>query len=177
MRYLKAAAQDICGNGQADTVILQFYQQQAGCPDELIHEVVALDMTGDRKIDVQWAVKDQPDALDLDKRILMAFADSFLSLNWFNPAGRSQRRLNLYVDHLGKTGRPNAVKLDFHEQTALGCKASLIYKAAAYDGDGDGVLESFTNSDVDRNAVADKADKELIRSLCTTFLTFAWYEV
>lgn len=28
----------------------------------------------------------------------------------------------------------------------------------------------------DRNGVADKADKELIRSLCKAFLTLAWYE-
>ena len=177
MRYLRATAQDVCGNGQPDTVILHFYQQQAGCPDVLIHEIIGLDMTADRKVDVQWAGEHQPDALDLDKRTLAAFANGFLALNWFNPTCHSGRSLVMYVDHLGRTGLPNAVKLDFHEQGATGRESSLIYKAAAYDGDSDGVLESFTNSDVDRNGVADKADKELIRALCTAFLAFKWYDL
>lgn len=55
MRYLKATAQDLCGNGHADTVILHFYQQQPDGPDELIHETVGLDMTVDGKVDVQLA--------------------------------------------------------------------------------------------------------------------------
>lgn len=177
MRYLKASAQDMCGNGQADTVSLHFYEQRAGCPDELIHEVVALDMTADSNVDVQWVEEALPDAPGLDKRMLAAFANSFLMLNWFNRAGCSQRHLIIYVDHLGKTGQPNAVKLDFHERMASGGKASLMYKAAAYDGDGDGVLESFTNSDINRNGVADKADKELIRSLCAAFLGLHWHDL
>ncbi|NWA40131.1 hypothetical protein HX871_08420 [Pseudomonas reactans] len=177
MRYLKATAQDLCGNGRADTVILHFYQQQPAAPDALIYETVGLDMTVDGKVDLQLAGERQPDSLDFDKRLLASFADSFLKLNWFNPARQWQRTLILYVDHFGKTGKPNAIKLDFHEPAASGGAVPLIYKVAAYDGDSDGVLESFTNSDVDRNGVADKADKELIRSLCTNFLALNWYEV
>lgn len=172
MRYLKATAQDLCGNGRADTVILHFYQQHPDGPDELVHEIVGLDMTADGQVDVQWAGEQASHALDLDKHALAAFADSFLKLNWFNPAGRWHRALTVYVDHFGRTGQPNAIKLDFHAHAGA---CSLLYKAAAYDGDSDGVLESFTNSDVDRNGVADKADKELIRALCTSFLSLAWY--
>ncbi|MDR9874592.1 hypothetical protein RJC98_05345 [Pseudomonas allii] len=177
MRYLKATARDMCGNGQPDTVILHFYQHQAGCPDVLMHEMIALDMTADSKVDVQWAGHNEPDTLDLDKRTLAAFANSFLALNWFNPACHLRRSLTLYVDHLGKTGRPNAVKLEFHERTAKGHVTSLMFKAASYDGDSDGVLESFTNSDIDRDGVADKADKELIRSICTAFLALNWHDL
>lgn len=177
MRYLKVTAQDMSGNGRADTVILHFYQQQAGCPDELIHEIFAVDMSADGKVDLQWAGELSPVTRPcrLEKQSTDTFANSFLKLNWFNKRSHWQRTLTLYVDHYGKTGRPNAVKLDFHEHAAPGCKASLICKAAAYDGDSDGVLESFTNSDVDHDGVADKADKELIRSLCTAFLAFEWY--
>lgn len=176
MRYLKATAQGKDCRGHADTVILQFYQHHAGCPDEMTYEVVGVDATADGKVDDLRSGHADPEALDLDKHQLEAFAASFLKLNWFNAGSHLQRTLTLYVDHFGKTGRPNAVKLDFHEHAKAGGKASLVYKAAAYDGDSDGVLESFTNSDVDRNGVADKADKELIRSLCTAFLALAWYE-
>ncbi|MBV4453252.1 MULTISPECIES: hypothetical protein [Pseudomonas] len=177
MRYLKATAQDLCGNGHADTVILHFYQQQPDGPDELIHETVGLDMTVDGKVDVQLAGERRSGAPELDKHLLASFADSFLKLNWFNPARQWQRTLIMYVDHFGKQGLPNAIKLDFHEPAAPGGNTPLIYKVAAYDGDSDGVLESFTNSDVDRNGVADTADKELVRSLCTTFLALSWHEV
>ncbi|WP_395610130.1 hypothetical protein [Pseudomonas sp. B22129] len=180
MRYLKATAQGRSCHGRADTVTLQFFQHHADCPDEMIHAFISEDTTADGEVDFLRPGDLDPDAHleapDLDKRQLGAFANSFLKLNWFNSAVHSQRSLVLYVDHFGKTGRPNAVKLDFFESSAPGGKASLIYKAAAYDGDRDGVLESFTNSDVDRNGVANSTDKELIRSLCTAFLALAWYE-
>ncbi|WP_371262191.1 hypothetical protein [Pseudomonas sp. CHM02] len=177
MRYLKVTAQDMSGNGQADTVILHFYQQRAGCPDELVHEIFAVDMSADGNVDLQWADDLNPVTRPrmLEKHQVDTFADSFLKLNWFNKRSHWQRTLTLYVEHFGKTGRPNAIKLDFHERTASEFKGSLVYKAAAYDGDSDGVLESFTNSDVDRNGIADNADKALIRTLCTTFLAFEWY--
>lgn len=177
MRYLKVTAQDMSGNGRADTVILHFYKQQAGCPDELIHEIFAVDMSADGRVDLQWADDLNPVTRPcrLEKQRVDTFADCFLKLNWFNRRSHWQRTLTLYVDHYAKTGTPNAVKLEFQERTAPQCKGSLIYKAAAYDGDGDGVLESFTNSDIDRDGIADKADKELIRTLCTTFLGFEWY--
>lgn len=176
MRYLKATAQSKDCKGPADTVILQFYQHHADCPDEMTHEFIGVGTTADGKIDDLRLGAVEAEALDLDKRQLEAFANSFLKLNWFNAGSHRQRALTFYVDHYARSGQPNAVKLDFHESKAAGGKASLVYKAAAYDGDSDGVLESFTNSDVDGNGVADKADKELIRSLCTAFLALAWHE-
>ena len=52
----------------------------------------------------------------------------------------------------------------------------LVYRAAGYDADGNGVLESFSANDVDRNGVADKDDKALIRSMCNHYLAFKWYD-
>lgn len=177
MRYLKATAQGKDCKGSADTVILQFYQHHSDCPDELMHEVIAV-VTGADGAHVELRLGDvAPDALDMDKHQLETFALGFLKLNWFNTANHRQRTLNLYADHFGKTGRPNALKLDFHESTVTGGKASLVYTAAAYDADSDGVLESFTNGDIDRNGVADHADKELIRALCTAFLKLAWFDL
>ncbi|WP_252959588.1 hypothetical protein [Pseudomonas simiae] len=178
MRYLKANAQDMSGNGRADTVILHFYEHQVGCPDELVHEIFAVDMSADGRVDLHWAEDLNPASRPrmLDTERVDSFADSFLKLGWFNQRSHWQRTLTMYVDHFGKTGMPNAIKLDFHERTTSGCTSSLVYQAAAYDGDSDGVLESFTNSDIDRNGIANTADKELIRSLCTAFLAFGWFK-
>ena len=51
----------------------------------------------------------------------------------------------------------------------------LAYQASAYDGYGNGELEWFSHTDMDKNSVLDQVDKELIRSLCSSFLAFAWY--
>lgn len=177
MRYLKASAQGKDCKGPADTVILQFYQHHSDCPDELMYEVIGVFTGTDDKL-VELRLGDvAPDALDMDKHQLETFATVFLKLNWFNAANHRQRALTLYADYFGKTGQPNALKLDFHESMVAGGKSSLVYTAAAYDADSDGVLESFTNSDVDRNGVADNADKELIRTLCTAFLKLGWFDL
>jgi hypothetical protein len=178
MRYLKAIAQDRSGNCRADTVILHFYENREGRPDELSHEALAVDMNADGVIDMQCAgdINRDGQCNIRDKQLLKEFANIFLKLNWFNQGESAQRSLSVYVDHYGKTSSPNAVKLEFHDVLGAIRKQSLAYSAAAYDADGNGVPESFTNSDVDRNGVADKADKEWVRALATSFLAMLWYE-
>ncbi|NWA66035.1 hypothetical protein HX868_08860 [Pseudomonas reactans] len=165
------------GNGRADTVILHFYQQVAGCPDELVHEIFAVDMSADRKVDLQWAEDLNPASRPrmLEKHRVDTFADSFLKLNWFNKRSHWQRTLTMYVDRFGKTGGPDAIKLDFHERTAAQGKGSLVYAIAAYDDNSDGVLELLSKCGVDCKGIADSADPELIRTLCATFLAFEWH--
>lgn len=177
MRYLKVAAQDRARNGKADTVVLNFFRKQSGTPDEMMHEAIAVDVSADRQVDVLCSGDINRDGENdvLDKRLLDVFADTFLQLNWFNTGNRWQRTMVIKVEHFSKSGMPNAVRMEFHEHTGLPCKDSLVYRAAAYDADGNGVLESFTNSDMDHDGVANNADKELIRTLCTAYLGFNWY--
>ncbi|ARB28238.1 hypothetical protein HX787_03220 [Pseudomonas tolaasii] len=177
MRYLKVAAQDRGRNGKADTVVLNFFRQLPGGPEELSHEAIAVDISADRVVDVLCSGDINRDGENdvLDKRLLDVFADAFLQLNWFNTGNRWQRTMVIRVEHFAKSGAPNAVRMEFHEHARVPCQDSLVYQAAAYDADGNGVLESFTNSDVDFDGVAGKADKALIRRLCTTFLDFNWY--
>lgn len=178
MRYLKATAQDRSGNGRADTVLLHFYERPTCGADELIHEAVALDMNADGVVDFQFPGDTHPTgcAHGIDTFQLKTFANAFLKLNWFNQAESLQRTLVVLVAHYNKKGPPNAVKLSFSDRCSPTREPVVTYLAAGYDGDGDGVLESFTNSDMDKNGVADKADKELLRTLCNSFLAFEWYE-
>lgn len=178
MRYLKATAQDRSGNGRADTVLLHFYERPTYGADELIHEAVALDMNADGVVDFQFpgAIRPSGCAHAIDTLQLKTFANAFLKLNWFNRGESLQRVLVVLVAHYNKKGPPNAVELGFFDRCSPTRTSTATYLAADYDGDGDGVLESFTNSDVDKNGVADKADKELLRTLCNSFLAFEWYE-
>lgn len=178
MRYLKATAQDRSGNGKPDTVMLHFYQRHDGSPDELRHEALAVDMSADGVTDVLCAGDINGDGkCNLrDKQLLKAFANTFLKLNWFNKGDSSQRTLSIYVDHYSKSGTPNAIKLELNDLLGPFRKQSLAYSAAAYDADGNGALESFTNSDIDGNGIADNVDKEWVRALGASFLALLWHE-
>lgn len=177
MHYLKATAQDRSGNGKVDTVILHFFERRDGEPDELSHEALAVDMDGDSVIDVQCAGDINRDGQRTirDKQLLKAFANTFIKFGWFNKGDSAQRTLTLYVDHYDKQGKPNAIKLQLNDMLGGIRKESLTCNVAAYDADGNGVLETFTNSDIDRNGVADTTDKEWIRALGTSFLAMQWY--
>lgn len=177
MRYLKAIAQDRSGNGKADMIVLQLFQQQPNEPDELIHEAVAIDITTDGVADILLPGDinfDGAKSVD-DKTLLKAFADTFLKLSWFNSGDTWRRYLTMQVVHLARNGRPNAIKLGFYQSSPQG-NHTLVYKASGYDGDGDGVLESFTNSEIDGNGVADHHDKIAIKALCNAFLAMDWHQ-
>ncbi len=154
MRYLKAIAQDLGQTGQANTVLLKFYNDMLCLPEQQVGIAVAVDHTGDALVDFAMAGD-----IDLDGRfslrdqhLLRAFTDVFLQLNWFNQGGNEQRYLKMLAENYHHDGSPNVV-----------------------NGDNDGIFESFTNSDVDGNGIADTADKELIRRLIKSFLAFdAW---
>lgn len=177
MRYLKATAQDRSGNGKADMVILQFFEQTANEPDELVHEAVAIDITADGVADILLPGDINFDGCKSaeDKALFKAFADTFLKQGWFNAGDTWRRYLTMQVSHWAKSGIPNTIKLSFHRCCSPRGKRILVYTAAGYDGDSDGVLESFTNSDLDQNGIADHQDKAAIKVLCNAFLAFAWH--
>ena len=178
MRYLKIAAQDRSGNGRADTVFLHFYERGTEGIDELVHEAFAVDMNGDANIDLQTPVDIDVDGKStvIESHLLKSFADTFLKLNWFNKGDSWKRTLVIFAIHEYEKRPPNGVQLNFLDRCSTVRKPTLVYKASAYDGYGNGVLEWFTTIDVDRNGVTDQADKELIRSLCSSFLAFKWFK-
>ncbi|AZE58071.1 hypothetical protein C4K03_5964 [Pseudomonas synxantha] len=178
MRYLKAVAQDRGGNGLADTVIVHFYERSPNGIDELRHEAVAVDMNADELVDFQFAGDINFDGQSnvIDGYLLKAFANTFLQLNWFNSGESWQRTLVIAAIQSCQDGPPDGVQLNFLDRRSPVRKATLAYQAAGYDADGNGVLESFSRTDMDRNGVVDKADKALLSSMCRNFLAFKWYE-
>ncbi|MGR3886876.1 hypothetical protein [Pseudomonas sp. 1152_12] len=178
MRYLKATAQDRSGNGMADTVILHFYERHSAGVDELVHEAVAVDMDADEVVDFQFAGDINGDGKSdvLDSWLLKAFANTFLKLNWFNEGERWRRTLAIVAIQNEAKDPPSGVQLNFLDRRSPLRKPILAYQAAGADADDNGVLESFSATDVDRNGVADKTDKALIRSMCNTFLALKWYD-
>lgn len=173
MRYLKAIAQDLSGNGKPDTVILHFYRQACGHPDEIIHEVIVNGICAKRKVSVQ----DSPDLNQdgesnaMDRGLLDTFANAFLALKWFNRGNSCLRVLTVYEEYLHTVGGASAVRL--HLKQRAYCR-SWVYPAAGYDLDDDGELESFTYTDMNDDGVVDHTDLALIRRLCNTYRMFRW---
>lgn len=173
MRFLKVTAQDRSGNGKADVVHLHFHDGL-----DLVHEAVAIDLSADGLMDFVFSCNaSEADKHDFkDRSLLKSFSESFLKLNWFNTGDRWEREVHIQARDYHKDGSPNSVTVQFNEDDGSPATPVLIRRAAAYDGDNDGSFDSFTNSDVDNDGKANKADKELLRSIANTFVPLRWYE-
>ncbi|MDE1197546.1 MAG: hypothetical protein PW896_20885 [Pseudomonas sp.] len=174
MRYLKVAAQDRSGNGKADTVLLQFHDDSTN----LVFEAFAIDLTADGSIEFSYAGDINGDGKSnlQDEVQLTVFAQAFLQLNWFNIGRSVERYLKIEAKNYHADGSPNVVNLQFTEDDGIPPALIRITPAAAYDGDNDGTLDSFTNSDVNGDGVANTADKLLMRKLAESYLAFCWFE-
>ena len=174
MRYLKVAAQDRSGNGKADTVLLQFHDDST----HLVFQAFAIDLTADGSIEFSHAgdinSDGQPNALDQQQ--LNAFAEAFLQLNWFNIGDSAGRYLKIEAKNFHADGSPNVVNFHFTEDDGTAAAVIRITTAAAYDGDNDGKLDSFTNSDVNGDGIANAADKLLMRKIAEAYLAFRWFD-
>jgi len=174
MRYLKVAAQDLSGNGKADTVLLQFHDDQTN----LVFQAFAIDLTADGSIEFSYAGDINGDGKQnlQDQKLLTVFAEAFLQLNWFNAGDSVTRYVKIEARDYHGDGSPNIVNLHFSEDDGTLRGPIGIRTASAYDGDNDGNLDSFTNSDVNNDGIANTADKLLLRKISEAFLPFCWFQ-
>lgn len=174
MRYLKITAQNLNGNGRADTVRLHFYTASS----TPVFEAVAIDITDDGTIELACTVNITPECTPQlrDQQNLKDFAEAYLQLNWFNDGDSWVRHLRIEAKNYHGDGSPNVVTFHFTQDDGLPCTPVQIKSAAAYDGDNDGHLDSFTNTDINADGIANAADKLLMRKLAEAFLAFRWFE-
>lgn len=174
MRYLKVTAQDRSGNGKADAVLLHFHNS----PDHLVHEAFAVDMSADGRIEFGFAgdINSDGEQNFQDQLLLTAFAEVFLQLNWFNIGDNWERYLKISAKDHHQDGSPNVVSLQFSEDDGTPGIPIRIKGAAAYDGDNDGRLDSFTKTDVNSDGIANRTDRILLRAIAESFLAFRWFE-
>lgn len=173
MRYLKVTAQDRSGNGKADTALLHFHDPLAS----QTHEAFAVDMNADGSIEFGFAGDINHDGKQgfQDQLLLTEFAETFLQLNWFNIGDNWERYLKIFTSDYHKDGSPNIVTCQFSEDNGDLSQPIRIKCASAYDGDNDGVFDTFTHSDINSDGRADKADKIQLSKIVKTFLAFRWF--
>lgn len=96
MRYLKVIAQDRSGNGVADTVHFEFYE------DERL----------------------QRTATEADRRRLKSFSTTYLKCAWFNGDEGEARHLRIFSQNPSADGTPETVRLHFHDGPTIAYKAA-----------------------------------------------------
>lgn len=95
-RYLKVIAQDSTGQGQADTVLYRFIENE--------HL--------------------QREATDADLRRLKSFSSTYLKCAWFNSGDGEERHLRIFSQNPSADGTPETVRLHFHEGSMITYKAA-----------------------------------------------------
>ncbi|MCP1498508.1 hypothetical protein J2Y86_003215 [Pseudomonas migulae] len=96
MRYLKVIAQDRSGQGAADTLQFEFYED-----DRL-----------------------QRKATEADRQRLNAFGNTYLKCAWFNGGDGEERHLRIFSQNPSADGTPETVRLHFHEGPVIAYKAA-----------------------------------------------------
>ncbi|WP_253277063.1 hypothetical protein [Pseudomonas fluorescens] len=97
MRFLKVIAQDRSGKGVADTLRLQFFQ------DEL------------------WL----REATDDEVLRLKTFGTHYFKCRWFNDGEGEERHLRMFSLNPTADGSPDSVRLHFHEGSNIAYKAAV----------------------------------------------------
>lgn len=179
MRYLRVTAQDRSGNGRADTVLLRFYEEVQGQADKLVLKAGSVDMTADGVTDLQFVGDVNHDGKDnaKDEKLIKAFANAFLKLEWFNQGKSWQRYIKVFAEDYYHDNSPNVVRLHLHEGTGTPRNQTLIYKASAHDINNDNTLDSvvYLGENGDGENICTQAQERLIKEMSQNFLKFKWH--
>lgn len=128
MRCLKVIAQDRSGQGAADTVHFEFYED-----DQL-----------------------QRKATEADRQRLKSFSKTYLKCAWYNSGEGEDRHLRIFSQNPSADGTPETVRLHFHDGPVIAYKAAA--HDLDNDGGLEVILSSDVDNDgradrTDRNRV------------------------
>lgn len=116
-RYLKVIAQDSTGQGQADTVLYRFIEDE-----DLPREATAAEL-----------------------RRLKVFGKTYLKCAWLNTGEGEARHLRIFSENLSGDGTPETVRLHFHDGPVIAYKAAA--RDLDNDGEFELILASDVDND------------------------------
>lgn len=170
MRYLKITAQNLFGEQITNTVHLQFFEVTDDGYDNFSHKFSVYDVyphdSGGALIDGF----DSSVGMTKHQRRLVAFAQAYLHLNWFNPEHGWARYLKIYAKDTLKDGSPDSVHLLFYD----GRTGRTVYTAEANDTNSDGKMDVFLHADMDNDGEINDKDRELVKFLSVEYLKLDW---
>ena len=116
-RYLKVIAQDLTGQGHADTVLYRFIEDE-----DLQREATAAEL-----------------------RRLKVFGKTYLKCAWHNAGEDEARHLRIFSENLSADGTPETVRLHFHDGPVIAYKAAA--RDLDNDGELELILASDVDND------------------------------
>lgn len=175
MRYLKIAAQDDYDNDVIDAVYLEFFD---GMNPKAVAEALVMNTPEQDHASLKWVLADDIDGNGVcnkvDGDLARALARQFLKLKWWKVAPPFDRYLEIYSEDLDLDGKPDLVRLRFHQGEGVPTDATLVNAAACVflnEPDGQYVI---LNERVNADLGVDASGAALVVDLCRDFLKCDW---
>lgn len=171
MRYLKITAQDDYDNDVIDAVYLEFFD---GVNPKAVAEALVMNTSEQDHGNLKWVLADDISGdgvcSKVDGDLARALAKGFLNFKWWKIDRPFNRYLEIFAEDLDLDGKPDLVRLRFHEGEEAPTDETLVGAAACV----------FLNDSADRYVTLNKDVKEdtnRVMDLCRDFLKCDWSNV
>lgn len=178
MRYLKITAQDDYDNDVIDAVYLEFFD---GVRPKAVAEALVMNVPEEDCGSLKWVLADDINGSGVsnkvDGNLARALARQFLKFKWWNVDRPFNRYLEVIAEDLDLDGRPDLVRLRFHDGEGVPTDKTLVDAAACvFLNDAAGRYVTL-NEDVNGDSSIDPRDATLVVDFCRDFLKCAWSNV
>ena len=178
MRYLKITAQDDYDNDVIDAVYLEFFD---GVSPEAVAQALVMNTPEQDHGSLKWVLADDIDgngfSNSVDGNLARALARRFLKFKWWSIDRPFKRYLEVLAEDLDLDGRPDLVRMRFHEGQGAPTDETLVDAAACvFLNDRAGRYVTL-NEDVNRDLDVNEKDATLVVDFCRDFLKCGWNNV
>lgn len=178
MRYLKITAQDDYDNDVIDAVYLEFYD---GVNPKAVAEALVMNTAEQDRGSLKWVLADDINGSGVNDKVdgdlARSLARRFLQFKWWKVDRPFDRYLEIYTEDLDLDGKPDLVRLRFHQGEGAPSDETLVRAAACvFLNDVAGRYVAI-NEDVNGDSTVNARDSALVVDLCRDFLKCGWNNV
>lgn len=178
MRYLKITAQDDYDNDVIDAVYLEFFD---GVKPKAVAEALVMNTPNNDHGSLKWVIADDINrdgpSNKVDEQLARALARQFLLFKWWKVDPPFDRYLEIYSEDLDLDGKPDLVRLRFHQGDGVPSDATLVNAAACVFLNDPAGRHVTLNEDVNGDSTVDARDGALVLNLSREFLKCNWNNV
>ena len=131
MRYLKITAQDDYDNDVIDAVYLEFFD---GVNPKAVAEALVMNTPEQDRGSLKWVLAEDINGNGVNNRVdgelARSLARRFLQFKWWKVDRPFDRYLEIYAEDLDLDGKPDLVRLRFHQGEGAPSDETLVRAAA-----------------------------------------------
>ncbi|MGR3888040.1 hypothetical protein [Pseudomonas sp. 1152_12] len=175
MRYLKITAQDDYDNDVIDAVYLEFFD---GVNAKAVAEALVMNTQEHDHGSLKWVLAEDINgngvSNTVDSALARALARSFLKFQWWKVDQPFNRYLEVLAEDLDLDGKPDLVRLRFHEGEGAPTDETLVEAAACVFLNDPAGRYVTLNADVNGDWKTDPWDTTLVVDMARLFLKCDW---